>query len=171
MAAFNKILFSLLVASLQQITTADVCPVTWIPWGRSCYRFEINDEQKLTWENAEDRCNHLGRRSHLASIHSAEEQEFIYEVFSLRFRSCGTPEYDNWWQPTLYIGLRVGYKSSDLSWSDGSRVDYKNWFQGEPNNFPNSAGQVSAGELTGGRWVDAARPNSYADYYVCKMSQ
>lgn len=81
-------------------------------------------------------------------------------------------EQQSAWDPSFYIGLLVGNTATDLSWSDDSCVDYQNWYRGkEPNNFPNSGGQISEGSGLQGRWIDSYAPNTFARYYVCKMPQ
>ncbi|KAJ8023801.1 Echinoidin [Holothuria leucospilota] len=170
MASFNSFCLIVLVASLQQITTADRCPPSWISWGHHCYRFELTN--KAVWDAAEANCTECGlpgRPSHLVSIHSKEEQNFLYEVFRLAVRE---KEQQNAWDPSFYIGLLVGKTETDLSWSDGSRVDYRHWYRGEePNNFPNSGGEISNGIGLVGRWIDSYAPNTFARYYACKMLQ
>lgn len=167
MIAFNKLFLIAFVASLQHIT-ADRCPTSWISWGHHCYRFEL--EEKATWNDAEGRCVSLGsegRPSHLASVHSKEEQNFLYEVFHLSTQK----ETISDWDPRAFIGLLVGNSATDLSWTDGSCVDYVNWYRGnEPNGFPNSAAQISDGNGKLGRWCDqVSHPRTF--YYICKMSQ
>ncbi|KAJ8023810.1 Lectin 1 [Holothuria leucospilota] len=173
MASLNVLFLIVLVASLQQITTADRCPGRWISWGHHCYRFVL--EQMANWNNAEHRCRGLGlpgRPSHLASIHSKEEQNFLYEVFRLAVREVGFQEPRRIWDPRLFIGLVVRQSANDLSWSDGSCVDYQNWFRGnEPNNYPQSGAQITDGNGKNGHWCDEGQLNNRQFHYVCKMPQ
>ena len=57
--------------------------------------------------------------AHLASIHSAEENEFIATLHVAIARIC--------------IGGRIDGNS--FRWMDGSDFNYQNWYTGEPNNL------------------------------------
>ncbi|KAJ8023828.1 Echinoidin [Holothuria leucospilota] len=167
MTDFNKISLILLFASLSQVTASCQCPSSWIPWGQHCYRFELGNH--ASWSDAESKCvawGSFGRQSHLASIHSKQEQAFIYEVF--RLGMLQEPRGD--WTPLLWIGLRVATTHEDLSWTDGSDVDFLNWYQGEPNNIGNTGAEVSHGIGKDGRWADAPNPHRQSPF-VCKMPE
>lgn len=155
-------LFSLTTTSVP--STADCCPASWILWGQHCYYFQfVNTEG---WQDAENRCKAMAlcdRPSHLASVHSREEQNFLYEVLRL----AAPPESS--WGPSLYIGLLVGNSQTQMSWTDGSCVDYTNWIGVEPNNAPGSVGMISNGIGRLGGWHDRSSGGLAADKYVCKM--
>ncbi len=78
-----------------------------------------------TWNNAEALAQLVG--GHLASIHSAEENEFIHQTFG-NF---------NGQDRRLWIGFTDQNSEGEWYWSDGSAVDYTNWNPGEPNNANN----------------------------------
>lgn len=122
-----------------------------------------------SWKDAEAKCCALGsdgRDSHLASIHSKEEQNFIYEVYRLAVRK----DIKDAWLPLLWIGLEVGNTQAKLSWTDDSCVNYLNWYPGEPNNDPNTGVEISDGIGKNGGWADAPDPYRQ-NHYVCKMPQ
>ena len=48
------------------------CGSDWTEWGSHCYKFF---GEKLTWFDAQARCEKEG--SHLASVHSGDENQFL----------------------------------------------------------------------------------------------
>ncbi|KAK0406543.1 hypothetical protein QR680_018635 [Steinernema hermaphroditum] len=85
------------------------------PFGSTCYGdysyfyYDI----KGTWKQAEDMCNSLD--GHLASIHNQEVEKIAFGY---------QDHYD-----ALWIGGRLD-KKGNLTWSDGSPVDYSKWLRG-----------------------------------------
>lgn len=141
------------------------CPSFWTAWGDSCYRFY---SRHVTWEEGEAVCNTFregASRGHLVSIHSAEEQLFVYTLFK-SLTAAPTTTRDAWF-PQVNIGLRIAGDQS-LSWSDGSPVDYTNWYPGEPN-ARNVYGQISDGTRKNGLWYD--NDNRYLRPFMCKIPQ
>lgn len=92
------------------------CPSGWDPFGESCYRllgFHSN------YVEAERRCSR-GMGSHLVTIGSAEEQQFVKEL-------CG--------DRICWLGLKEARGTELWSWADGAALaDFENWEVGEPNN-------------------------------------
>ncbi|KAJ8044852.1 Lectin 1 [Holothuria leucospilota] len=126
----------------------------------------MDDAEHVTWEEGEKECNTFqegGVTGHLVSIHSAAEQSFVYELFKSLTAAPTTTR--NPWFPQLNIGLRVEQGKS-LSWSDGSPVDYTNWYSGEPNGW-NAYGQISDGTGKNGLWYD--NDNAYLRPFMCKI--
>lgn len=65
-------------------------------------------------------------KGHLASVTSAEENEFILnQVIGDFSQPCKIDEY---W-------LGATYSAADWDWSDGSKWKYEHWSIGEPNNI------------------------------------
>ncbi|CAG0890178.1 unnamed protein product [Cyprideis torosa] len=54
--------------------SATRCPLGWSYFGSKCYRFETTTQ---SFQSAEDTCVAFGNGSHLASVHSQEENDFI----------------------------------------------------------------------------------------------
>merc|ERR1712106_510029 len=54
-------------------TTLQGCPSGWTEFGSNCYKLYYN---QLNWEEAENYCK--GQGGHLASVHSAEENNFLF---------------------------------------------------------------------------------------------
>jgi hypothetical protein len=59
------------------ITTTPLCPSGWAEFEGHCYLFS---EKSLIWVNAENDCNQRG--SHLASIHSQAEHDFVFSIIT-----------------------------------------------------------------------------------------
>lgn len=76
-------------------------------------------ENSLSWTDAEEACESVG--GHLATIESAEEQDFIKNLIK-------STKKENLW-----IG---GYYSSDAwNWVDNTPWDYTNWDNLQPDNY------------------------------------
>jgi len=84
-------------------------------YGDICY---YKTPSQMTWTEAHTTCVGLGVE--LASIHSIEEDTFIYNV-------CG---YTN----DCWIGLTDEQVEGVWIWSDGSIFNYANWANNEPND-------------------------------------
>uniref|UniRef100_A0A8C3HU74 C-type lectin domain-containing protein n=1 Tax=Chrysemys picta bellii TaxID=8478 RepID=A0A8C3HU74_CHRPI len=53
------------------------CDEGWVQYQGSCYKAVM---EPTNWHEAEVACQSHGRNSHLASIHSAEENDFIFHL-------------------------------------------------------------------------------------------
>nr|ACS37721.1 C-type lectin-1 [Heligmosomoides polygyrus] len=91
------------------------------------HAYKVFENKKVTFDEAEKACKE--KYGHLASIHSKEENDFIY---GLAKKSLPKVSHDD----LCWIGL---WKSSKgWTWTDGSSVNYTNWAPGEPNNVQNA---------------------------------
>ena len=98
------------------------CPDGWETYtGDSshikCFKY-CGDTQYATW--AEDNCQYQG--GHLASIHSAEEQNFIVQTFDPSER--------------VWIGSVDPDNNGVWEWTDGSTFDFSYWRSNEPDGYP-----------------------------------
>ncbi|KAJ8034459.1 Echinoidin [Holothuria leucospilota] len=171
-----------IMATADFLIAEDACPKQWTAWGDHCYR--LDPCFNATWRDSEAHCQsflsvddpdtHGITTGHLVSIHSKEEQEFVYQLFV-----DSTPNLPRVrWDPRIYVGFMLGETANDLSWSDGTAADYQNWYLGQPDGLPNALGQISDGPGNPqdpgirGRWCD----QNIAEQHIkrlsmCKMRQ
>lgn len=121
------------------------CPKGWTEWRDWCYQVNPSDDDGVTADEGEAACEREG--GHLASIHSAEEQDFVEGQIRSAVAAVGASATKKF----FWIGLEMYHTSpSDVAsakWSDHSPVDYGNpvglpsmdrgrrpWAAGEPYN-------------------------------------
>ncbi|CAJ0923646.1 unnamed protein product, partial [Mesorhabditis belari] len=93
----------------------------WLYLGKTGSWYKAFD-QKMTFDEAVAYCG--SRQSHLATIHSQEENNFVQKV------AKSVNSFDFFW-----IGLkRNPNKENVFEWMDGSPVDFTNWKPGEPDS-------------------------------------
>ncbi|XP_041665724.1 ladderlectin-like [Cheilinus undulatus] len=94
------------------------CPMFWYSFNGGCYKYVATAK---TWAKASLNCEE--QRSGLVSIHSMEEQNFVTALIR-RF----DPSEGSTWIGLTDIGID-GY----WIWSNGKRVTFTFWRDGEPN--------------------------------------
>ncbi|KAM9823316.1 secretory phospholipase A2 receptor-like isoform 1-T1 [Syngnathus typhle] len=116
------------------------CHKNTFRYGDYCYHYE---KTVKTFEGAEKFC--LGWGGHLASVHSKEEAQFVYDHSQTSI--------------SAFVGLKK--EDDDYEWSDGTTYDNNIWKDGTKGDcaFPNSAGELSASSCT------TERP------FVCKRAK
>ncbi|XP_061134400.1 C-type mannose receptor 2-like [Syngnathus typhle] len=121
------------------VKTSD-CQDNSFHYGDYCYRYEKTDKN---FDNAEKFCR--SREGHLASVHSEEEAQFVYDHSRT--------------SQSVFVGLKK--EEDDYEWSDGTTYDYNNWKNDTKGDcaFLNSVGELSASSCT------TERP------FVCKRDQ
>ncbi|XP_071793336.1 alpha-N-acetylgalactosamine-specific lectin-like [Asterias amurensis] len=128
--AANFTVFSILVALLQShllmVSPCMSCISPWTSFGNHCYLLVTNTK---TFDEAEQYCQSLsglGRPSHLASVMSQEENDFLVEL--------ATPMNGGAFRYT-WLGYRRDLSTGSFVWTDGSPAgNYTNWAPGEPNS-------------------------------------
>ncbi|XP_067915850.1 dromaiocalcin-1-like [Heterodontus francisci] len=97
-----------------------LCSDGWFYLGY-CYKYY---SQERLWIIAEIYCHGLNPGGHLASIHSKVQNQFIGQVIHATDPS----------DPETWIGLNDLYKEGTWFSTDGSLMDFSNWYKGEPDN-------------------------------------
>ena len=121
------------------------CSSGWTEFQRSCY---ILVQSSYYWTDADLHCRGLG--ANLTSIHSKEENDFIFSLAS---------NYDIWIGGTL---------ESYQQWrsTDGSSWDYEYWIADQPSYGGDDS--VSMDDDQNGAWRDMETTED-TRYFVCRM--
>merc|ERR1719419_650910 len=125
------------------VSTFDSSPC----YGNSCY---FKTPSQMTWDEANTTC--LGLGAELASVHSLEENTYLYIL-------CGT-------ENSCWIGFTDAAVEGKWEWSDGRNVEFTNWENGEPNNNFNE--DYAAIEGGTSQWNDWG--GNYDAYAICQKS-
>ncbi|XP_048466500.1 lectin-like [Rhincodon typus] len=96
----------------------EYCSHGWFYRGY-CYTFI---ERLMPWITAEMYCQKLAPGGHLASIHSKLQNNFIRQLI----------HEANERDPETWIGLNNVFKWESLTWTDGSGVDFTDWYSTNP---------------------------------------
>ncbi|XP_039588207.1 C-type lectin domain family 19 member A isoform X4 [Passer montanus] len=101
------------------------CPLFWTEYEGHCYRyFPINK----TWAEADLYCAEFSigiRSAKLASIHSWEENVFVYDLVNSRVPGIPTD---------IWTGLNDLRQEGHFEWTDGSSYDYHYWDGSQPDD-------------------------------------
>ncbi|XP_029142850.1 C-type lectin-like [Protobothrops mucrosquamatus] len=139
-----------LLGFFMAVSQAAFCPREWLRYQRNCYGLF---HEKLSWHEAEIRCQTYGRGTHLASILAWPETLIVSKHISVYMKEKGVD---------VWIGLNGIWR-----WTDESAFNYKNWMRGEPNNLWNSEYCVALRASTGYKgWIDAVCMKKKA--FICK---
>ena len=103
---------------------------------------------KMNWQDAEEFCFKSG--SHLASIHSKEENDFIVHDLA----DSGATE--------MWVGGMLGQDGVQWTWSDGTTWDYTNWDTNQPDNLRGKQNRFVLKTTWDDREEDQTKP------FVCK---
>ena len=96
------------------------CPSGFIEFNDHCYSFAVVQK----WQEGNSYCEKVGAK--MASIHSAAENDFIFNQIMSRYGRARN----------VYLGLNDIKNEGKFEWTDGTEVDYLNWNRGEPNGLP-----------------------------------
>lgn len=97
-----------------------VCPFDWVVFSSSCYLISRNSR---SWAEAKSYCESQG--AHLAIIHTADEQTFLWERLP-------RGHWNAYW-----FGITDAQTEDKWKWVDGTPLVGGFWEVGEPNNHIN----------------------------------
>lgn len=126
------------------------CPNEWVKFDKYCYLIRNKYHGVRTWSLARQYC--LDKGSDLASIHSYEEQAFLYDIV-------------NKGRHNAWVGLNDRRIENHMVWTDDTPLDYLNWDAKEPNDNNGRENCIEMVYLSG-KWNDN-RCSSYRGY-ICK---
>ncbi|XP_025938775.1 synaptotagmin-17 [Apteryx rowi] len=116
---------SLVFTAMPEPVQAYSCPLFWTEYEGHCYRyFPINK----TWAEADLYCAEFSigiRSAKLASIHSWEENVFVYDLVNSRVPGIPTD---------IWTGLNDLRQEGHFEWTDGSSYDYNYWDGNQPDD-------------------------------------
>ncbi|KAM9148610.1 regenerating islet-derived protein 4-like [Pangshura tecta] len=134
------------------------CNDGWVQYQDSCYKASM---EPMKWPDAEVACQSYGKNSHLASIHSAEENDFIFHLM-------GKP-LDYTKGRAYWIGAHDTFKEGSFMWTDGSKYNFRTFPADQPDGLP--------GENYLGSWILQNGFVTWNDYdaswsfpFVCKYT-
>ncbi|KAL2086673.1 hypothetical protein ACEWY4_017732 [Coilia grayii] len=96
------------------------CPTGWNVFNNRCFKLVT---YHATFHKAQEACEF--ENSHLASVHSAAENNFIHGLV----RATG------FYAQGLWIGGSDDGSEGVWYWIDGSPFNFADWSPGQPNNF------------------------------------
>uniref|UniRef100_A0A8D0GVY3 C-type lectin domain-containing protein n=1 Tax=Sphenodon punctatus TaxID=8508 RepID=A0A8D0GVY3_SPHPU len=130
--AFHGSLYVLLFIFIIQGTSSQnclcargFCDEGWVQYRNACY---MHVKEPANWMEAEVICQNHNRNSHLASIHSAEENDFIFHLM-------GKP-LDYTKGKAYWIGAHDTFKEGTFMWADGSLFDFQTFGPNQPDGLP-----------------------------------
>ncbi|XP_077998785.1 rheacalcin-2-like [Glandiceps talaboti] len=94
----------------------EVCDPLWYPFNDHCYRLFACD---LSFVQASAQCQIYGAQSHIASLHSIQENEFVFSMQG---------GFNDMW-----VGMHDPLQNHDYVWVDGSEVTFTYWREGQPD--------------------------------------
>ncbi|XP_078543369.1 lectin-like [Lissotriton helveticus] len=144
----------LLCAMFSYSAGQDIFPSGWAAGFSSYYKYIPTSK---TWVEAELHCQSLTAGSHLASVHSPEENDFIQRLVLTSAKG----------NPQVWIGGSDCYKDRTFMWTDGSSWDYQKWNQREPNNSGGREPCLQFNFDKPGMWNDEKCGGSMS--FVCKV--
>uniref|UniRef100_UPI0037E909DC CD209 antigen-like protein E n=1 Tax=Semicossyphus pulcher TaxID=241346 RepID=UPI0037E909DC len=97
-----------------------VCPMDWQLFNNSCYLISRNSR---SWSESKTYCERKG--AHLAIIHTAEEQTFLWDLLP-------RGHWNSYW-----FGITDGQTEDHWVWVDDTPLVEGFWEEGEPNNHIN----------------------------------
>ncbi|XP_061469020.1 C-type lectin LmsL-like [Rhineura floridana] len=167
LCAFLLIFFIHGTCSQKCLCARGFCERGWVQYQNTCYKAV---KEKMTWTDAEMACQSYGRNSHLASIHSTEENDFIFHLMD---KPTDYTKGQAYW-----IGAHDTFKEGIFVWTDGSRFDFRTFSPPQPDGLPGENYLASwfllNGFVTWNDYVVSWKFMSVCKYYLessCCVSQ
>ncbi|XP_078509374.1 echinoidin-like [Lissotriton helveticus] len=132
------------------------CAAGWVQYKNACYR---RFDSRVSWLAAEAAC--LAINSHLASIHSNEENDFVYTLMGKPGNPANGEAY--------WIGAHDTFQEGNFLFSDGSKMNVNLFGNGQPDNYKTGENHVGTWLFNNGHitWNDYDLTGTSL-YYVCK---
>ncbi|CAJ0943577.1 unnamed protein product, partial [Mesorhabditis belari] len=154
------------------IYASNQCPEKWSYFEKTdgCYHLnnftnDENDRWKMyTAKEAEEKCKEW--ESHLVSIHSKDEDDFLQELIKSNVKELKDGHNPCFFQ-YAWIGLRGNGKANSGSWTDDTPVDYTSYAKAEEldNKFWKIGNDESC-QIQGWAWSgEEAHKNAR---FICK---
>ncbi|XP_067418879.1 C-type lectin BpLec-like [Emydura macquarii macquarii] len=145
---------SLAAPAVTDQTQEASCPREWLSFQGNCYGYF---SQEKTWMEAEAECQRQGHGAHLASIHSAEENDILAHYVQSQHKTI-SPVWIGHWDPKQNLNWR---------WADESLVNFCAWDNGQPENPKKKEYCVVLYYYAGfQKWHDYPCEDKYS--FVCK---
>ena len=87
----------------------------------------------MTWSDAKAYCQ--SQYSDLASIHSQASNDYVRQLCQQQLQTLGGVQGGH---SSCWIGANDKGTEGTEVWSDGTEIDYDDWYPGEPNNVQNT---------------------------------
>ena len=109
-----------LLAAVVVAATSTRCPSQWLLFGDMCY-WTSNSTDRRSWTFAKGACQSMypSSGSDMVSVHGIGLDAFLAEEL--------TQGIDTW------LGLRRANDSAPWEWTDGTPLDYVNWYGCDPD--------------------------------------
>ena len=141
-------------------TTTSLCDTDWKEVSGACFRVQT---ELMHYEAAKTHCRELRSGSDLASIHSAEENTFLYEMVVFN--------------RSVWIGLEHaalpdgGIDDYDFRWVDGTPYDFTHWLSPPQPNDPKDENLSVVASSDSLKWIDyTIKPNMTQYSMLCKYT-
>ena len=125
----------------------------------SLYHSSVND-QTNNWFGAQIEC--LKKSANLVSIHTAEENQFIYKL-----SACATT-----WTGLALVNSNHKSSATGWQWIDTSARNFIHFYPGYPNagydSYGNCHAMHSSGTSHDGKWYNRINCGNNHLHYVCK---
>ena len=150
-----RVLHLTLLAAVITAAAAECPSPEWQEFRNMCY-LGMSD-YILHWDEVADACNTVYPGAEMVVIHDAELNTFIAENIVV---------YPNGNRSGAWIGLSRFNSTSSWTWSDGSPVDYTQWYLDNPEYIGGNCVIINYAQW--GKWV-GHDCGLVRDYFTCQV--